>query len=50
MAYLNTNFINNIDKNSVKLIFELGSRDLTDSIRLLNYYHNDVLLIIIKTI
>ncbi len=40
MAYLNTNFINNIDKNSVKLIFELGSRDLTDSIRLLNYYHN----------
>jgi hypothetical protein len=36
MSYLN--FSNLIDKNNVKVIFELGSRDLKDALLLESYY------------
>ena len=32
--YLEEIFKNNIDKNKVKTVFELGSRDLIDAIKL----------------
>jgi FkbM family methyltransferase len=32
-------FINKINKSQIKIIFELGSRDLIDAIKLLNYYN-----------
>jgi len=38
MSYLE--FTDYIQKNKVKVIFELGSRDLTDAIKLLEYYEN----------
>lgn len=38
MSY--TSFFDKINKNSVKVIFELGSRDLIDAIKLLNYFNN----------
>ena len=36
MSYLD--FVNKINKNNVKTIFELGSRDLDDAIKLHNYF------------
>lgn len=33
-------FVNEIDKNEIKIIFELGSRDLIDAIKLEKYYNN----------
>jgi len=35
-------FNNNIDKTKVKTIFELGSRDLMDAKKLINYYNNAI--------
>jgi FkbM family methyltransferase len=32
-------FLNKVDKNEVKTIFELGSRDLIDAIKLLEYFN-----------
>jgi len=40
MSYFD--FVNNIDKNQIKIIFELGSRDLIDAIKLLNYYNCNI--------
>jgi len=37
MSYLNSQFL--INKNDIKIIFELGSRDLLDAIKLSNYYN-----------
>jgi FkbM family methyltransferase len=37
MSYFD--FINKINKSEIKIIFELGSRDLIDAIKLLNYYN-----------
>ena len=37
--YLEDIFKNNIDKNKVKIVFELGSRDLIDSIKLQKYFN-----------
>lgn len=39
MSYLDNIFIRNINKNEIKLIFELGSRDLQDAVKLYNYYN-----------
>jgi len=36
MSYLD--FVNNINSKEIKIIFELGSRDLIDAIKLLNYF------------
>lgn len=36
-------FIHRIDKSKVKIIFELGSRDLKDGVQLLNYFEDSVL-------
>ena len=38
MSYLD--FVQLVDKNRVKTIFELGSRDLTDAIKLLDYFQD----------
>lgn len=38
MSYLDPIFLDNIDKESIKIIFELGSRDLVDARRLHEYY------------
>ena len=38
MSYLDPIFLDNIDKESIKVIFELGSRDLVDARRLHEYY------------
>jgi FkbM family methyltransferase len=38
MSYLYNIFTNNIDKNDVKIIFELGSQTLLDAFKLYNYY------------
>ena len=38
MSYLESCFLENIDKSKVKSIFELGSRDLVDASRLFSYY------------
>ena len=48
--YLEDIFKNNIDKNKVKTVFELGSRELIDSIKLQNilivtYIHLNVIQI-----
>ena len=40
--YLEDIFKNNIDKNKVKTVFELGSRDLIDAIKLQQYFNCDV--------
>ena len=40
--YLEEIFKNNIDKNKVKTVFELGSRDLIDAIKLQQYFNCDV--------
>jgi FkbM family methyltransferase len=40
MSYLEPIFTSHIDKNSINIILELGSRDLQDAIKLLNYYNN----------
>jgi FkbM family methyltransferase len=37
MSY--TQFIKDLNKDEIKIIFELGSRDLLDAIKLLNYYN-----------
>jgi len=42
MSYLDKLFTDNIKKDSVKIIFELGSRDLQDAILLRNYYNSKV--------
>ena len=39
MSYLNDIFVKKINKNNIKIIFELGSRDLLDAIELYNYYN-----------
>jgi FkbM family methyltransferase len=39
MSYLYDFFVNKIKKNNINLIFELGSRDLEDAIKLYNYYN-----------
>ena len=39
-TYLNKIFTDNIKKEDIKVIFELGSRDLLDSIELSKYYKN----------
>ena len=36
--YLEDIFKNNIDKNKVKTVFESGSRDLIDTIKLQQYF------------
>lgn len=41
MAYID--FINKINKDKIKNIFELGSRDLLDSIKLLDYYNYSII-------
>lgn len=48
MVYININFsyvyfdfVDRIDKNQIKIIFELGSRDLVDAIKLLNCFNNN---------
>jgi len=33
-------FLDKIDRNQIKIIFELGSRDLIDGIKLLNYFES----------
>jgi len=38
MSYFNDLFIENINKKNIKTIFELGSRDLIDTIRLYQYF------------
>jgi FkbM family methyltransferase len=38
MSYLDPIFLDNIDKESIKIIFELGSRDLVDARKLHEYY------------
>jgi hypothetical protein len=38
MSYFD--FLNKINKNEVKTIFELGSRDLVDGIKLLNHFED----------
>jgi FkbM family methyltransferase len=38
MSYLE--FVNHINKNKINIIFELGSRDLIDSIKLVDYFDN----------
>ena len=43
MAYLNKIFLDNIDKNEINIIFELGSRDLHDAIKLYNYYDEPII-------
>ena len=40
--YLEEIFKNNIDKNKVKTVFELGSRDLIDAIKLQQYFNCNV--------
>ena len=40
--YLEDIFKNNIDKNKVKTVFELGSRDLIDAIKLQKYFNCNV--------
>jgi FkbM family methyltransferase len=42
MSYLEDIFKNNIVKDDVKVIFELGSRDLIDAYKLYNYYNAKV--------
>jgi len=42
MSYLQNIFTNNIDKNKIKIIFELGSRDLKDAYKLYKYYNSKV--------
>lgn len=39
MSYLENIFITNINKSEIKIIFELGSRDLRDALKLYNYYN-----------
>lgn len=39
MSYLDYLFLEKIKKDSVKVIFELGSRDLLDAVKLSNYYN-----------
>jgi len=41
-SYLEEIFINNIKKDDVKIIFELGSRDLIDAYKLQKFYDADV--------
>ena len=40
MCYIYQIFLENIKKDDVKIIFELGSRDLFDTFKLLAYYDN----------
>jgi len=40
MSYLDKIFIGNIDRKTVKIIFELGSRDLLDAFKLNAYYNS----------
>jgi len=42
MSYLDTIFTNKINKDNVKLIFELGSRDLHDALKLQRYFNSKV--------
>jgi len=38
--YLHPEFLKNIDKEKIKVIFEVGARDGNDSVKLSNYYEN----------
>ena len=42
-TYLEPIFTNNINKSQIKTIFELGSRDLLDAIKLYNFYNNVII-------
>jgi FkbM family methyltransferase len=42
MSYLDPIFTSNIDKEEVKIIFELGSFDLKDAVRLYKYYNSKI--------
>ena len=39
MSYLDNRFIQNIKRDSIQIIFELGSRDLKDAVNLHKYYN-----------
>jgi FkbM family methyltransferase len=39
MSYLDAQFIENIPKNDIEIIFEVGSRDLLDARNLFRYFH-----------
>ena len=39
MSYLDNIFIRHINKDSIQIIFELGTRDLLDAFKLCNYYN-----------
>jgi len=41
-TYLSPIFVNHIDKNKVKTICELGSRDLLDAVELHKFYNSDI--------
>jgi FkbM family methyltransferase len=41
-TYLSEQFLKNIDKDKVKVIFELGSRDLSDAVALQKFYNAEV--------
>lgn len=43
MSYLEDIFVANIRKQDVKVVFELGSRDLVDAIKLQRYYNSKVI-------
>jgi len=38
-SYLEPIFVNNINKENVKVVFELGSRDLKDAVKLIDHYN-----------
>ena len=42
MSYLESIFLENIKKEDIKIIFELGSFNLKDAIRLYNYYNSKI--------
>jgi FkbM family methyltransferase len=42
-SYLDSKFTSKIDKNNIKIIFELGSRDLLDAISLYDFYKPDII-------
>ena len=41
--YLDNHFTSKIDKDKIKIIFELGSRDLLDAISLKEYYNPEII-------
>ena len=43
MYYIEKFFLQNIKKDSINVIFELGSRDLLDAFKLITYYDNSII-------